>query len=353
MKIVVLGANGQVGAEVCLLLAAHKGIELVPVSRTRNGSAFLRSRGIAVWHGDIANKTEAQSIFADADIIANFALAGGVGRKAREANEAILSHALLYSPPSAKQIFFSTLAVHGVWDAHGRNSKNQYGNLKLGNEAFFEKLCSKHSRSGWIFRLGHVCGEHQGMTQAIRDEIRGGAILLPDPSRASNTSYVQAICDAILAVADGRDAPSGRYDLVNKPQWSWQEVYAFEAKQIGAENMRISTLGVTAAPRPSLKTRLFSVIGRLNLRAVLERFLPLLPSQVADQIRADFMVSRTANEIAALNTPKTVINAAAFWPELPVRWLPAQRVTIDVLAEQRPGMATTRKPWPADLGIGR
>jgi nucleoside-diphosphate-sugar epimerase len=351
MKIVVLGANGQVGAEVCLLLAEREGIELVPVSRTRNGSAFLRSHGIAVWHGNIANQSEAQRIFADADVIANFALAGGVGRKAREANEAILSDTLRYSPQSAKQIFFSTLAVHGVWDTQGGHSKNQYGNLKLGNEAFFERLCRRYKRSGWIFRLGHVCGEHQGMTQAIRQEIRGHYVILPDPLRASNTTYVEAICDAIVAVGDGRDAPPGRFDLVNKPQWSWQEVYDFEASVIGADNMRVLTRGTAVQFRPTLKARLFAVIGRLNLRAVLERALPLMPVQLADQIRADFMVSRTANEIAALEKPPPAVNSAAFWPELPVKWLPGQRLTRDVLAEEKQREPIKRKAWPADLGL--
>jgi nucleoside-diphosphate-sugar epimerase len=350
MKIVVLGANGQVGAELCLMLADLDGIELVPVSRTRNGSAFLRSHGVAVWHGDPCKADEAARIFEGADIIANFALAGGAGRKAREANEAIIAAAINHSPASAKQIFFSTLAVHGDWDDHGQKGKHSYGRLKLSNEGFFERLCRQQKRQGWIFRLGHVCGRYQGLTQAIQDELRRGAAYLPDPDRASNTICVAAIVDAIVAVGEARDAPPGRYDLVNRPQWSWRDVYYGEAEAMGAEQPLLHTTAAGEPPRPSAKARIFGLIGRLGLRSALERMLPLFPASLSDQIRADFMVSRTAGEIAALNKPVQTSNSAAWWPELAMHYLPGQAITMDLLHAQSGVERPDKKPWPLDLG---
>ncbi|MEY2926011.1 MAG: hypothetical protein RL367_488 [Pseudomonadota bacterium] len=316
MRIVVLGANGQVGAEVCEILARAPDIDLVPVSRTRNGSAYLRSRGVAVWHGDPVKAAQASAMFAGADLIANFALAGGVGKVARLANEEIIAATLQFSPAKAKHIFFSTLAVHGVWDEEGGQTGNQYGDLKRSNEAFFAKQLERNQRAGWTLRLGHVCGSEQGLSHALRKEIQRGPVFLPDPERASNTIYTQTICDAIIAIAKGQTSPPGRFDLVNAPQWSWRQVYQYEAGIIG------STVQIESAPRQpvthrrSIKALAFALITRLGVRAKLERALPMLPAQFAEQIRADFMVSRTAGEIAALTSSPKIANLAACWPAL-------------------------------------
>src|SRR5262249_741297 len=74
MRIAVLGANGQVGAELCLLLSRQENVEVVPVCRTPMGSAFLRFHGLACRHGQPANPLEAHRLLGDCDVIANLAL---------------------------------------------------------------------------------------------------------------------------------------------------------------------------------------------------------------------------------------------------------------------------------------
>jgi nucleoside-diphosphate-sugar epimerase len=346
MRIVILGANGQVGAEVCQKLATIPGIDLVPVSRTRNGSAFLRSRGVAVWHGDPSDPAVAQRLFKGADLIANFALAGGVGKVGRLANEAIIAASVAHSPNRTKIIFFSTLAVHGVWDEAGGRSGNPYGDLKRSNEEFFARQVKRQARSGWMLRLGHVCGEEQGLSHAIRDEVGQGPVLLPDPKRPSNTIYTETICDAIMAIAEGRSSQPGLYDLVNAPQWPWQQVYEHEAALIGA------TLTIRTAPqvvplkRRSATAAVFATIARLGLRQKLERALPLLPGRYAEQIRADFLVTRTAGEIAALAPPRTIRNSAAVWPALDTKPLAGLRPTAGLAAVYT---APQSRPWPPSL----
>jgi nucleoside-diphosphate-sugar epimerase len=349
MKIVVLGANGQVGAEVCLRLAHIPEVVLIPVSRTRNGSSFLRSRGVSVWHGDPTNEAQARAMFAGADLIANFALAGGVGKVARIANEAIIDASIRYSPPEAKIIFFSTLAVLGSWDETGACVKGPYGDLKLSNERHFARAAERQRREGWTLRLGHVCGEVQGLTFAIRDEITRDTISLPDPERSSNTIHTTTICDAILAIAEGRASHPGRYDLVNAPQWPWRQVYEQEAASIDAPLTFAPAIQTALPPRRSVKAKSFALISRLGIRSVLERMLPLLSANLAEQIRADFMVSRTSGEIAALNPPVKIANSAALWPALHVKTLDGLRPTAALGDDFAIHPIDPSLPWPDDL----
>src|SRR5262249_62355175 len=88
-RIAVLGANGQVGAELCLLLARIPGVDVVPICRNRSGSAFLRWKGIHCRHGRAAVAEDARSLFADCDVIVNSALASGTPVEMRRTEDAI------------------------------------------------------------------------------------------------------------------------------------------------------------------------------------------------------------------------------------------------------------------------
>lgn len=347
-RIVIIGANGQVASEVCLRLAAHPGVELVPVSRTRNGSAFLRSRGVPVCHGRLSRPDEARSLLAGADLVANFALAGGAGRAAVEANNAIISAISAAAPASARLVFFSTLAVNGVWEAGGRRTRNSYGDLKRANERWFQRNVSRRGQEGWALRLGHVLGEHQNIRSQLKAELATGVVRVPDPDRASNVTHVEAICEAILAISEGRAAPPNRYDLVNSPQWSWREIYS-SLLQEGERAPQMRAVGEQADDSLDLKNIVFATIKALNARAALERLLPMLPVRFAAQVQADFMVNRAAGEIAAMSEAVTVTNSASWWPALSINPLQGTRPTADVIASAEFAIASGLSPWPPDL----
>jgi nucleoside-diphosphate-sugar epimerase len=112
-RVAILGANGQVGAEVCLILRNHPEIKLVPICRNRFGSAFLRYQGIACRHGLPAEAEQAAALRGDCDVVVNFALGVGTLRQARDTNERLIKNSIAFSPPMAKIIYFSTTAVYG------------------------------------------------------------------------------------------------------------------------------------------------------------------------------------------------------------------------------------------------
>ena len=99
MKVAILGANGQVGAEVCLILKNQPGIEVVPVCRNRLGSAYLRYEGVACRHGYPTDGVQSKSLFGDCPVIANFARGSGSLREMADINDRLIRNSMEYSPP--------------------------------------------------------------------------------------------------------------------------------------------------------------------------------------------------------------------------------------------------------------
>ena len=87
MQIILIGANGQVGAEITLLLANSAGIKVRPIVRSRSGSAFLRFRGVPVMHGSVSDPAQSKRLQDGGDVIANFALALGTPALSMANNE--------------------------------------------------------------------------------------------------------------------------------------------------------------------------------------------------------------------------------------------------------------------------
>src|SRR5215510_9702065 len=235
MRIAVLGANGQVGAELCLLLSRQEKVEVVPICRNRMGSAFLRFNGLACRHGDPADPKITHRLLGDCDVIANLALTNLAHnyREAMELHDKLLRNVAQFTRRSGKHMYFSTMSVYGDVRAHQRVVfRDLYAREKHRCEKVARAAGTKYGLETFIFRLGHVCGEFQGITREIRGRIALHPIHVPDLERLSNTVHVATIADAILKVAAGSVSP-GTYDLMNSPQWSWKEVFEHEGREIG------------------------------------------------------------------------------------------------------------------------
>ena len=60
--IAVVGANGQVGTEVCLCLAQMKEVRLIPIVRTKLSAAFLEQCGLECQVGSMQDVEEAKRL---------------------------------------------------------------------------------------------------------------------------------------------------------------------------------------------------------------------------------------------------------------------------------------------------
>ncbi len=353
MRIVIIGANGNVGREVSLRLAACPGVDLVPVCRTRGGSAFLRYKGVRCLHANASDPAAAARLLEGADVVANFALPAGDPARARAATRALSQSLLDNAPPQARQVYFSTLAVHGGYDRPGgRPVVSQYGRSKKAAEAHFLRRANRLRRSAFVVRLGHVTGELQPMSAMIREAVAGSAPVEVDGSRPANLVHIVMITELLHRL--GRDAgpPPGRYDLLNSPNWNWREAYRYEAGKLGLDAEKLVFLppppsaGQTGGGRAIARSLVRAVIGSKSGSARAIRLLEKLPPRFEEKARALYLRQLVRSHIQR-DAPGRPAQPAFFWPELGHDMVPGMDSTRVLLAKWP--MPDTAESWPADL----
>lgn len=354
-KVAIIGANGQVGAELCLMLAARAEIELVPICRNRSGSAFLRWHGIACRHGRAADSLDAPRLFGDCDVIVNSSLANGTPAEIRRIEDQIVHNMFACSREAATVIHFSTQSVYGDPQS-GRwiRWRNPYGRVKLASERQVRVEQRRYSKPSYIFRLGHVCGSLQEISNAIRASIRDRTVVLPSRDCSSNTVYTATIVGAVEQVLRGAAQP-GTYDLMNSPRWTWREVYQYEADVCGVP---FSPRVVDEAPPHSIRSALLasarqfvpSLASAQPMRDFVAKSFAHMPDKLNARAMAWWYAKRARSEIAALGDG---IRPAAHlsWVTNGHRFFPADKPTIDLLragtrSPTNPGSGTS---WPDDL----
>jgi len=354
MHIGVVGANGQVGAELCLLLSRQSGVKVVPVCRNRFGSAYLRYRGLPYRHGSVADAEQAAGLLGDCQVVVNTVSAHGLPRQVRETHRRIIRNSTRCSAPDAKIIFFSTMSVYGdpregVWPRWN----SAYGREKLACEREQRRVARACGKPCWNLRLGHVCGELQSITRLIREEIRSGRVVLPERDRVSNTVYTATIVDAVLLIAAGR-VPPGTYDLMSQPEWTWREVYEFEAGRCG---LPLTIVRVPEAPRPGrllplpALLRTASYLARSDVaRQLVRRAMRWLPPRLNGRIQAFYYRNRAAADIAALQH-QPFSNEAVTWVAQGRRFIPGLATTRELLERREFSLPPfdPARSWPADL----
>jgi nucleoside-diphosphate-sugar epimerase len=356
-KIAVLGANGQVGAELCLILANHRDVEVVPVCRNRAGSAFLRYHGLRCRHGLPADPAQAAALLGDCDVVVHSALASGSPWQIRAGERSLITNCLRYSKANARIIYFSTMSVYGAYQpGDWLRWRGAYGKTKLRSERLLRTASKRQGKETYILRLGHVCGPLQNIVREIRQSIRRGEVVLTSPEGPSHTVYTCTIADAVLKIAAGKERP-GTYDLLNWPEWTWSEVYAYEAQQCGVP-LRV-TFVPQQAPRRFRPLRLLGAPLRGVVRAarnnerVKQMILTLLahaPRALNERAQATWYRNRAQAEIRALCPPPT--------PSRGIDWADEAKVYLAHLAPTRDLLndpafrIPPRRPesaWPADL----
>jgi len=357
MRVAVLGANGQVGAELCLLLARQEKIDVVPVCRNRMGSAFLRFHGLACRHGDPADPMETHRLLGDCDVIANFALATLAPnyREAMELHDNLIRNVARFTRRSGKHIYFSTMSVYGDARAHQKIVfRDLYGREKYRCEKVARAAGNKYGVDTFIFRLGHVCGELQGITREIRHRVASPPVQVQGLERASNTVHVATIADAVLKAAAGRVAP-GTYDLMNRPQWSWKEVFEYEGRQIGMSPrfaVCSEKVGIDSKDFFYRTAMVWMMIlaGKPSARRAGSRLLGLLPPEWHRRLKARYSTKAAASEIAKL-FPKQQPMEAVLRKPVGSKFIDILTPTVELLRQPEFHLSgrDPKTAWPDDI----
>jgi nucleoside-diphosphate-sugar epimerase len=354
----MVGANGQVGAELCLILRNHRGIDVVPICRNVGGSAFLRSQGMACRHGLTTDPQEAAALLGDCDVVVNTALATGTPLQINRTEQSLIRNSLTYSLKGSPLIYLSTQNVHGDPRPGVRiHWRSAYGRTKLRSEHFVRKTARPLNRDFYILRLGHVCGELQNITHLLRQRICSGSVALPERDRISNTVYTATIVDAILKIIAGREKP-GVYDLMNRPEWTWSQVYEYEATHCNRE-LNIDRVpefaqaeSIVARLRRTSRRAVRSVAGIHAGRQLALRVMAHLPATYNDRVQADWFRVRAQAQIQELLQRPTV-DEGYLWRPLGRVFLHSLENTTDLLdnPDFHIRASDPHRAWPSDLPL--
>jgi len=340
----VIGANGQVGSEVCLYLTLMEDVTVIPICRTKLASAFLRRCGLSCRHGSVENLDEASQLLAGCDLIADFSLPKGDYADVRASVNKIIRNAIRFAPATARYVYASSMMVYGMGSRSTRFRwhvlpRSIYGSSKRYAEWLVRRLKRQIQREIYILRLGQVHGELQSASRLFLQGMKSGPTKVPDSS--SYTVFCFTIAEALAQIARGKEKP-GTYTLVSSPEWSWKEFHEFVARKAGTATevgcVREVVVGLRAHVAAGLGWFLAPINHFLerNRELLAARMLFAFPS-TERRLRARRLVQKASIEIQQRKTQKEYRPYSIFWGQIPghrLRSLSDSRQTMAGPAEQ-------------------
>ena len=237
VTIAIIGANGQVGQEVCLFLNLMKDVNVVPISRTTYGTALLTRLGLSCRVGSVENPSQAKQLLSGCDLVADFALPRGLCADVRRVTHTLITSCVTNAPAGASYVYASTLMAFGTGPSEKEFSwrripRTIYASNKRYGERLALRLSRKNHREAFILRLGQVHGELQQASKGVESQMRPETAYIPDCPAYSVFCYT--IAEALVNISRGEETP-GVYSLVSSPEWTWDEMYRYFAARAGID----------------------------------------------------------------------------------------------------------------------
>lgn len=304
-KIGIIGANGQLGVEVCLLLREIPGIEPVPICRNPVGATFLKRCGLEVRIGSVDTEVKARALLEGLDLIADFSLPAGSSSYVRAQMRQTIGNIMQFAPAGIPFVYLSSILAFGNPDFHHelksyRLSLNAYGSTKRYAERLARQLGAKYQRPAYLFRVGVVHGEFQAATrQALKDLQLTSHMPAYVPDSDSYTVFTYSIAEALVSALEKRDEP-GLYTLVSSPGWSWTDLHQYFCQRAGIDQQII-----VMEPRPqaqaSLPSKIMrSLFGALGSRKeIINGYIGAMMPSFEQKMRATYHMRTAAGEIQA------------------------------------------------------
>jgi nucleoside-diphosphate-sugar epimerase len=302
-QIVVLGANGQVGTEVTLLLSRMTGLSVIPIVRTHAGAHFLRWVGLEPRIGSITSGEQAGRLLDGATLVADFSLPPlGQGRRLQAA---VIRAAISAAPHGIPYVYASTTMAFGM-PSSSRDyrprwlARTQYAALKRHSESVVHAAARSGKRSAFVLRLGQVHGALQRVSHGIRDLVKQGKpIVAPRGADGpSDTVFCSTIAAALVSIAGNPPDPA-TYTLVECPEWSHRQLLEHYAAQVGVPLDLRTPKRVDPSMAARLRRRVTDVAAAL-IAANKELLMAHLqvPADVESRTRAWNAKRRVAAELA-------------------------------------------------------
>jgi nucleoside-diphosphate-sugar epimerase len=314
-SVAVLGANGQVGTEVCLFLSVLEDTRVFPIVRSELGAAYLARCGLECRIGSTATAKETESLLAGTDLVVDLTLPRGLPSQVLDATRGVVANSIRYAPEGAAFVYGSSTMAFGMpADAKAyRNhlvARTAYASQKRYAERLARRLGRAHRRSVFGLRLGQVHGELQRTSRGMLLKLAASQLpvrLRRGSETASDTVFCSTIALALRNIAHGLEAP-GTYTLLESPEWSWREVYEFYSRASGGHLRFAPDLPSEAPRRGAVRSALDSLTATSArfasgykdlLNAQLLPILSRLPrlEQVDLRLRGPYLIRKAAAEI--------------------------------------------------------
>jgi len=264
MKVAVIGANGQLGSELCLEL---RQVDLIPLNHSDIEITDMNSikKAFARHQPDVVINTAAFNMVDDCEAYQDKAyLVNALGAR----NVAVVAQEL-----GAKLVYISTDQVFGgeteicttpYTEFDSPAPPNVYGKSKLEGENFVQHICLRHFivRTGALFGVAGSSGKGGNFVETMlrlageRDELRVVNDWIMSPA------YAKEVARKIALLIHTQYY--GIFHIVNKGMCSW---YEFTCEILGLSGLKIPLIPITSDQYPQKAKRPnFSVLDNYNLR---------------------------------------------------------------------------------------
>jgi nucleoside-diphosphate-sugar epimerase len=302
--VAVVGANGHVGAEVCLNLSVMPDIRVVPICRSELGASLLRRCGLDCRIGVISTPEGARALLAGSDLVVDFSLPGGLPSEIRGPMRANITNAINEARSGAPYVFISTTSAFGMPSAARKYARyifarSSYASSKRYGERLTRALGVLRRRLTYVLRLGQVHGELQRVSRALLSPADERPIVLAKAGETpSDTVFCSTIAQSIRNIGYGLDAP-GRYTLLESPGWTWRHMYEFYAEQRGAHATILDAGDAQGGVRSLCLAALGAGMGVLQRnRELLTAQMPVFAPALEQRLKSVHLARSAAAEIA-------------------------------------------------------
>lgn len=231
-RVAVIGANGQVGTELCLFLKIMGGVEPIAIARSKVGTALLKRLGIECRQGDFGSVAEGRQLLESCSAVVDLALPMGTSPVDTKRIISRRLRSIFDSMGDIKTfIYGSTMSIYRLDPTEP--FYRWYGVTKRHAELEAARLGQQFGRDVYNLRLGQVHGEMQSCSMAILDQLSDGAVAHV-PDIPSFTVFVFSIAEAVSNIMARKESP-GTYTLTSVPEWSYEEVIRWYASVKGVE----------------------------------------------------------------------------------------------------------------------
>ncbi len=286
VNIVVLGANGQVGTEICLDLSMQPDVQITGMVRAQYGAILLQLAEIP-WeildHHQIS--PAAADVLSRADAVVDCTFPAGQQQQLVPLIEHNTSAVMQLMRKDAVFIHSSSISAFGMPNnspelKNYRFARTGYAKVKRLAEQRITALGQKHAVRTCHLRLGQVHGVLQSVTRQLFSLIeRGGLTAIGAPDFLCNVAFTHTVAEAYKQAALGRIADGQIQTVVSNPQWTLASLYDTYRKLSGREFEVTYRANVKGSTKATLLGRFVRMAT--PFRSILEsQVLPLFPRMV-------------------------------------------------------------------------